>query len=247
LIKEQKAVVTGETARVEAYKEPVRKSKAFPIGIAAAVVVIIAAVLIYILLPSEPVPVATGEADTTSVASEAVDSLPYHAPTSEEIVGSPRGALELVINPSGDVYFDGELVGKSISTKSLTADTGMHSIFIRNSRAINRDIDDSIRITPDEVQRREYAFEFPKPVDSRPKPAPPDSGVVKVGSWPPRGDIYIDGRLSEEKTPYTFTLVEGKHIIRIELESDEGAASHTDTVVVKKGVSRTVMFDTRKN
>jgi hypothetical protein len=31
------------------------------------------------------------------------------------------------------------------------------------------------------------------------------------------------------------------------LESDEGTLSHTDTVVVKKGVSRTVMFDTRKN
>jgi serine/threonine protein kinase len=247
LMKEQKAVVTGETDRVEAYREPVKKSKTLPIVIGIAAVIVVAAILIYMLISPAREPVATGEADTTAVAAEAVDSLPYHAPTSEGMPGSPRGSLELVVKPAGDVYFDGELVGKSISSKSLTADTGMHSVFIRNSRAINKDIDDSVRITPDKVLRREYAFEFPRPADTHPKPAPPDSGVVKVGSWPPRGDIYINDRLNEEKTPYTFTLVEGKHIIRIELAWDGEPRSHIDTVVVKKGVPQTVMFDTRKN
>jgi serine/threonine protein kinase len=85
-----------------------------------------------------------------------------------------------------------------------------------------------------------------RPEDSRPakQPVPkPALGRIVVGSKPRYGDIYIDGVLQNEKTPYTFDVSPGRHVIKIVLTVDGVEHVHTATITVESDSTKRVMYE----
>lgn len=217
-----------------------KKSKALPIFAGIIIVAAVAVFLIFQFMPSEEMPVVTGEADTSAVSSEEPDASVVGA-------GFPQGEIQLAVIPSGDIYFDGNLLGQNITDTSLAADTGRHVIRVENDRAVNKVITDTVYLAVDDSYLQRYEFEFTeeKPPESKPVTVT-ETGKVLIGSRPRGADVYIDGELQQQQTPYTFPLAVGIHIVRIELEVGGNLLSKVDTVRVSKDASVRVFFNTEE-
>lgn len=68
-------------------------------------------------------------------------------------------------------------------------------------------------------------------------------GELLVGSVPRGADIYINGELKKEKTPYTFTgLAPGRYSVRIVIYADGQKNEKTYTVVLKSGEQEKILY-----
>lgn len=222
---------------------PAKKSKMMPLIIGAAVVIILVVAGLYLFLPS-------GEKKTEAVSEE---TTPVTEQTDNNMTTSPGGealaataVLALTIAPSGDFYFDNNLIGSAMAETSLTSDTGIHYIRVENNHAVNKVLHDTIYLSPGETLPRRYTFEIARvqEPESKPEPKPvTGNGKVAVGSRPRGGEIYIDGKLQQQQTPFTFTLSNGRHIFKINVEQGGRMLSYSDTVNVEIGGSHRVFFD----
>lgn len=205
------------------------------IGVLFIAVVVIAAVIYFIPDGSDEEAFAP-DTDEPIVTDEPIDEIP------------PQGTLSLSIEPSGKLYLGEELIGSDISSQSITGDTGQYIVRIENNRATNSPIVDTVEIFADQNINRSYAFNFPpvnNDVAEDNEPAPPPvkgKGTVLVGSRPRGADIFIDGKLQSEKTPYTFTLVEGQHIFKLALDLEGRRFEFIDTVRVEKNGEHRVFY-----
>jgi len=235
--KKKKVKEPEDTGRIGAAKvsPPGGKSKILPMVVGAAVVVIVIVIIAWVM-QGDGEDIATPVTDEENVAAEAVST----------------GYLQLAVAPSGDFYFDGNLIGGGISDTTIESDTGMHHIRVENFGSVEKNLYDTIYLSAGETLPRRYVFEMAEVAESVSKPDPEPAaekkpvvvkGKVLIGSRPRGGDIYIDGKLQEQQTPYTFTLSGGRHIVKISVESGGGMLSFTDTVQVTQDGSHRVFFN----
>jgi len=236
----EKANKIKKTAPIKADMGPTirRKSKILPITIGAAAVIIIV-VIVSIMMPG----------DDKKADLPAVDEVVQGDVTDD---AAATGLIELAAAPSGDIYLDGNLIGSGIIDTSLESDTGMHFIRVENDNSVEKVMHDTIYLSPGETIPRRYTFEIamveepveePVTTPEKPPEIKPVTGKVLIGSRPRGGDIYIDGKLQEQQTPYTFTLAGGSHIIKINVEQDGQILSLVDTVQVVGDDSHRVFFN----
>ncbi|MDD3731130.1 MAG: protein kinase [candidate division Zixibacteria bacterium] len=143
-------------------------------------------------------------------------------------VAIPEGYLEITIQPAGDIYVDNQLRGKNKTRLELALETGRHKIRVVNGNSVEKSFEREVVIA--ENTRRTESFKFSS---IRPEPEP-IVVRVRIGSRPLNGaTVYIDGERQALKTPNTYELTPGKHIIRGVLTTEDGRTlDKTDTLVV---------------
>lgn len=143
-------------------------------------------------------------------------------------VAVSEGYLEITVHPAGDIYVDNQLRGKNKTGLELTLETGRHIIRVVNGNSVEKSFEREVVIA--ENTRRTESFKFSS---IRPEPEP-IVVRVRIGSRPLNGaTIYIDGERQALKTPNTYELTPGKHIIRGVLTTADGRTlDKTDTLVV---------------
>ncbi len=84
----------------------------------------------------------------------------------------------------------------------------------------------------------------PEPAASSPPATEPVSipatGLLKVLSRPGYSDVYIDGVLQKEQTPFTFTLPVGRHVIKIVKVIDGVEHEYTETVIITRDTEKRI-------
>ncbi len=154
---------------------------------------------------------------------------------------SPQPAkadLLVTIRPQGDLFIDDRPSGTAQKEARLALDAGRHIIRVENSAASQKTLTDTVMLAAGARVNRTYQFALPEAIPA------PATGRVSVGSKPLLNAIvYIDGQLQPHRTPYTFILPGGKHVIRAVLDIDGVNHEKTDSVLVEKGGSHKLMFD----
>jgi len=150
------------------------------------------------------------------------------------IPATPEATLSITVRPQGDIYVDGELIGRNRSEAVATLDTGSHVVRVVNSRSEQKELSKSIALAGGAREAMSFEFTFP------PQTAKVDSGEVAIGSSPIDGGIiFIDGHPQELTTNNTFRLPVGKHIIKVVLTLDGEQREKIDSVIVEKdGLAR---------
>jgi serine/threonine protein kinase len=221
-----------------AHKVPERRSRKFLIGAVAVVIAFVAGVTILKLLPlrehraEQAIPAHDSSENTATVTEDTV--ITAAAPVPEEDLGG-TGIISVSAVPAADFYLNGELIARNIHDTSIERDTGTYIIRVENQKAVNRVVFDTITLSRAENLRRSYSFQI--------REIAPRLGKVLVGSRPRGADIYIDDVLQQNKTPYTYSLKEGRHVIRISIERDGRTSDHVDTVTVAKDETSRAFFD----
>jgi serine/threonine protein kinase len=174
------------------------------------------------------------------------------ADTSAVIEDIPAEAtLVLSVIPSGDIYIGDEIIGYGLTDTTLRLDTGLYVIRAENSDAVSKSITDTISLALDEILPRRFTFEMPSPeldkqvkdvVEQKPPVQQKQYGKVLVGSRPRGADIYIDGKLQDAQTPYTFTLETGQHVFKLLLSIEGTPFEYFDTVNVSTDSEQRVFF-----
>ncbi|MFQ6008216.1 MAG: PEGA domain-containing protein, partial [Candidatus Zixiibacteriota bacterium] len=157
---------------------------------------------------------------------------------------SPKGSIEVNVTSYGDIYVDDSLLEKGRSYASLTCDTGVHVIRVENRKSTVKKYQDTVTVKPGLIESRSYIFIIPPPPDasSQPRPSVPDSGRVAIGSRPRGADIYIDGQLMDHKTPYTFKVEAGRHVIRATSVYEGQVITKEDTIIVEVNKTKNISF-----
>jgi serine/threonine protein kinase len=171
------------------------------------------------------------------------------------------GTLAVSVHPSGDIFLDDKIAAKASRSTSLSGAAGPHVVRVENSGATNSPLIDTVAFASGQTLQRSYEFtmagKVPSSADSKrsqltieerkPIPTQPSQGVgsVIVISRPTIGaDIYIDGDLQADKTPYTFRKIPaGRHSIKSTLVLDGQALEQTKTVDVVADSTHRVEFD----
>ena len=142
------------------------------------------------------------------------------------------GTVDIRVEPWGDVYFDGELIGSRTSHVSHRTAPGIHEILAENPKAHNRVRRDTIRALAFERVNWDCRFELV-----------PDSGQLIVASIPTGASIYINGELQSNSTPYTFTLFKGEYDISVSLPTYPAPRETTLTIVPGESAEFVPDFD----
>ncbi len=137
-----------------------------------------------------------------------------------DFVIDSSGTVDIRVEPWGDVYFDGELIGSRTSHVSHRTAPGIHEIRAENPKAHIRVRKDTIRALAFERVNWDCRFELV-----------PDSGQLIVASIPTGAGIYINGELQPYHTPYTFTLFKGEYDISVSLPTYPEPRETTLTIV----------------
>ncbi len=209
------------------------------IGLAAVVVIAIAAVVGYGLYGrggdgggGDATPV-----DTTSVAGDGA-------------LSTARGTIALAVTPRGDIFVDDSLLARMGTSALFVGDTGSHTIRVENSEARRTRHTEVVFLAKDQFLQWNHEFEInepdPTPVVIDNKPPVSVKGRVDVGSNPRGAEIVIDGVRMNKITNYRFQLDPGEHVISVQLNSDSGSVSRSDTVLVESGGKHKVTFDLTK-
>lgn len=156
-----------------------------------------------------------------------------------------RGQIAVTVTPSGDIYVDDSLYGQNKNRLTIPADTGMRIISVHNARSRQRKIVDTVYVKADETVTGSFRFTFPDAEPPKPQPATGDVRIgSSVGSMPVFGAVvYIDGREQPNKTPNTYTLSAGRHIIGVELAHEGRTLQKTDTIFVDKNGEHKLIFN----
>jgi len=225
-----------------------RKSRTVPLIIGVASLAVIAIALWLILKPGSEIEYQAGESATPFENQEKPDSAQTEQEGTTNLpVLSSAGTISISIEPSGDVYLNNALVARGISDTVFTRDTGQYVLKVENNRAVQKMYESEFHLAPDENFSRQFTFEFPIPDrnDETP-PAVVDSGVLIVGSRPPKADIYIDGDLQDETTPMTFAKPVGRYTVRIVVDDNGQNYEHTEKASVRKNDTTRVVYDALK-
>jgi serine/threonine protein kinase len=171
------------------------------------------------------------------------------------------GTLEIAVRPSGNIIFDGKLQATAARKATISGSAGKHEVRVENSEATNSPLLDTVSLAAGQTLQRSYVFVIPerakkppvsadngqnaastKPEQTQPSRA---TGSVIVISRPTIGaDIYIDGQLQSDKTPYTFRrLSSGRHVFKSTLVLDGQALERTQTVDVVADSTMRIEFD----
>jgi len=164
-------------------------------------------------------------------------------------IAKPSGRLEIAVVPSGDIYVDDELVASASTGTTVDLDAGQHQLRLINNRAVNKELSDEVTVVSDSTVAASYTFRMPSTDRTPPSspPAAPTLGELVVGSRPTIGaDIYIDGKLQDRKTPNTFKLRPGSHVVRAVLIRDGVRQERVDTVTISAGGDQRIIFDFEK-
>lgn len=159
------------------------------------------------------------------------------------------GTLALVIQPAGDLFIDGKPYGKNQPAATVALDPGRHVIRAENRESVQKTITDTVEIAGGSRVNHTIAFQMPA---ARKTPAvPPASqsayGEVRVASKPTIGaTVYIDGKLQEKVTPFTFRLTAGEHLLKGVLTIDGVEKTLTETVRISPDSVEKVIFDFEK-
>ncbi len=149
--------------------------------------------------------------------------------------------LSVTVNPRGDVYIDGRSYGRGKSSIDATLDTGRHVVRVVNSESIQKELRDTVYLAAGQTRTAPFTFTFPNPGPRA------DSGNVTIGSWPTvGGTIFIDDKLQDKKTIYTFRLPVGVHTIKVVLTVDGQKMEKTDTVLIVRNGDAKKRFDFEK-
>jgi serine/threonine protein kinase len=231
---EKRDVALGRADAVSVSGER-KKSKRLALIVGTVIILIAAAVAIYRILPTERDTALSRDRDSREAVTESERGI-------SEGTESNEGTINIEITPYGDVYMDDVLVGEDIKDTILMTDTGLHVVRVENKAAAKKTRIDTISLNAGRELPLRFAFQVrePQPAVSE---TVRDTGKVLIGSKPRGADIYIDGVFQKYQTPYTFTLEEGKHIVRIKLKMMGESMEKVDTVVVRKGGTHRVFFD----
>ncbi len=163
---------------------------------------------------------------------------------------SLRGNLQVSIQPNGNIYVDDNLIGSNSTGITIALDAGEHQLRLENNRAINKIYSDIFIIYPDSTTSISYRFRMPatkKEIPIVQKPPKKNLGELRIGSKPTIGAvIYIDNELQERKTPDTYKLKPGEHIIKGVLDVDGKSIISVDTIVINKDGKHRLMLDFEK-
>jgi hypothetical protein len=179
---------------------------------------------------------------------------PYSA-TGAFIIATPlqtlaaTGTLTIIIQPDGDLYIDDKLQGRNQSSATATLDTGRHVIRVENRDSRQKQIIDTVLITSGARESRTVAFQMPSPAKTAAQPQVQQAayGEARVTSKPTIGAaIYIDGKLQDTATPFTFRLPVGDHELRAVMSVDGVDKTQTQTVHITPGGVEKVIFDFEK-
>jgi len=219
-----------------------KKRSRFPIAIVAIIIVAAAAFLVYKLIVTEKKPAQVSDTMTPLVTPDTASKPADITATPIQNGEVPKGTIVLKVIPSGDLFLDGTVIGRNISDTFFARDTGMYILRVENSRAVQKTIIDTIRVTALTRLLRRYTFDISKPVEAASRPTAA-SGKVAIGSIPRGGSIYIDGKIQLQETPYTYTLDAGQHIIMIILDRGGQSLSYVDTVTISGDSLQKVFFN----
>jgi serine/threonine protein kinase len=148
------------------------------------------------------------------------------------------GRIVIEVDPRGDIYLDGRQLGLRQNQAQTEVDTGGHTIRVENSTSRQKAYEESVRVEAGETVSRTFRFTFPAL-----QPQARADGEVRIGSRPRGADIFIDGDLQEQKTPYTFHLAAGLHVFRGVLLVSGQELERIDTVRVVSDSVHRVMFE----
>ena len=156
------------------------------------------------------------------------------------------GEVIISVSPSGDIYFDNQLIRSGVSSYTHTASPGTHTLRVENDSAIDPVKSETIRIIAGQQLRRSFAFQFAaaplEPEKTTPtedlavdNSLPTDSGKIVVTAGRISGaTVKIDGKEIGSPLPHTFTLSLGSHLIQV-THPKSGAIADT-AIVIESGV-----------
>jgi serine/threonine protein kinase len=219
------------------------RSKLIPI-LAAIIGVIVIVVLILKFLPSEEKKNVVSSSDSISTNTGLQDTGLTIANINDttSTAAAPKGSINLTIRPTGDVYINNDLMARDKSSYLARLDTGLTIVRVENNKAMEKELVDTIALANNATVNREYVFHIPTDTQIA-KPPVKSFGTVLVGSHPKGGDIYIDDELREEKTPYSFRLPAGKHVIRVEVDNEGEMMQKTYPVEITRNDTVRIIFD----
>ncbi|MBN2183979.1 MAG: serine/threonine protein kinase [Candidatus Krumholzibacteriota bacterium] len=99
--------------------------------------------------------------------------------------------------------------------------------------------EDQQRDEPAGTDRNTETAASSAPPAARPA-AIPATGTLKVLSRPGYSDVYIDGVLQKEQTPFTFSLSVGRHVIKIVNVIDGVEREYTETVIITRDTEKKI-------
>nr|MBN2276506.1 serine/threonine protein kinase [candidate division Zixibacteria bacterium] len=246
IMRKYAAADEDKTAAVPVTRPEGEKSKTVPVLIGVAAVAMVAFGL-WLFWPSGGNNVQTKEviSQPEVVTDERQVTNADSSNVAIEPEVSPVGTIALTIEPSGDIYLNDMLIGRNVSETTFNADTGQYVMRVENKKAVPQLYESDFYLSSDENFSRQFTFEFPKPAPvHEPPPVAVDSGWLLVGSKPFMADIYLDGQLQSETTPYTFHKPVGEYTVRITLDKDGENIDRSEKAVVRKNDTSRVIFDT---
>jgi serine/threonine-protein kinase len=220
---------------------PRRKKLSFwPIAITLAAIVIVFVVVYKFILTGDK-PIETSVQETPVEDADTTTASPAVMPSEMR-----QGVIDVSAVPYGDIYLDGELIRATTGKLVLTRLEGRHIVRVENQKALGKKVYvDTIEVVGDATIEREYTFNIP--ARARPEEPVPEEklyGKILAGSRPRGADIYIDGELQEQTTPYTFDRKAGQHVVRLVLKDVDGQEHEkVDTVTVEPGRQVKVLFE----
>ncbi|MCD6380423.1 serine/threonine protein kinase [bacterium] len=178
-----------------------------------------------------------------------------------------RGTLDTPITPASGPYVDNRLIDSSTSAQSVPPEPGKHIVRVEDERAIGtREFVDTIQLAANKTRERSYVFKSSSPetvsgeeikkrvsqekhdessrdhrADAK-SPVEKPRGFLVVGSRPRGGEIYIDGVLQRDKTPYTFEMPAGKHTVRVVINKNGKTFEHLYHLTIKSGEREKVLY-----
>jgi serine/threonine protein kinase len=210
--------MTIDLATGESRKSSRKNKKPLFIGLALAVVVILAIAGWKFL--SSPSTGASENVENTTAANIAPEKL-------------LPGIIDINVDPAADsIFFNDSLIATNSGYVSVERQPGRYPIRIVKGKGVNSPIIDSVEIPTDAITTSNYTFEMPvvKPVENIiPKPKI-SYGKIRVGSIPNGASVYINSVLQDHKTVFTFDVKTGEYLVEIKF----GEMIHTERVIVKE-------------
>lgn len=193
--------------------------------------------------PEPPVAIDRGTAVVdTAAAAPWRDVAPEADPTPLPAPGVVAVAIE---PPGGALYLDGALVGSNLAGTTLELEPGAHTLRVEHPGTIEGDRTQQLEVATGGRHEVLFAFTLPEtPTRQAAVADAPQFGRVRVGSRPTWGhQIYIDGKLQTKPTNAEFTLIAGKHRIKVVAVIDGVAHEMEKEVIVAEDETGRVWFE----